>query len=96
MVLWFQESSLQLNTIKTKDSCCGRFCFLNIDHPLSEPLKRGGWGVVVEQVETFTYLVNVIDNHLSITQWANYLFKKAQQQLSLLRRLKSFNVDSTH
>ncbi len=56
----------------------------------------GGGGVVVEQVETFTYLVNVIDNHLSITQWANYLFKKAQQRLSLLRRLKSFNVDSTH
>ncbi len=27
VVLWFQESLLQLNTSKTKELCCGRFRF---------------------------------------------------------------------
>ncbi len=54
MVLWFQESSLELNISKTKEQCCGRLRPPNSEHPLSEPLKLGGGGQVVEQVEAFT------------------------------------------
>ncbi len=42
MVLWFQESSLELNRSKTKELCCGRLRPSNSEHPLSEPLKFGG------------------------------------------------------
>ncbi len=46
----------------------------------------------MEQVETFTYLGIEIDRHLSFTRQVNSVHKKAQQRLSLLRRLKGFNV----
>ncbi len=46
----------------------------------------------MEQVEVFTYLGTEIDRNLSFTQQVNSVYKKAQQRLSLLRRLKGFNV----
>ncbi len=44
MVLWLQESSLELNISKTKELCCGRLRPFNSEHPLPEPLKLGGGG----------------------------------------------------
>jgi len=46
----------------------------------------------VEQVETFTYLGTEFDRHLSLSQHVNIVYKKSQQCLFLLTRLKSFNV----
>ncbi len=65
MVLWFQESSLELNISKTKELCCGRLRLSNSEHPLSEPIKLGDM-----------YLGTEIDRNLSFTQQVNSVYKK--------------------
>ena len=47
---------------------------------------------MVEQVNVFKYLGTDIDNHLSFTQHADNIYRKAQQCMFLLRRLRGFNV----
>ena len=90
MALWFKESSLQLNISKTKELCCHRCWAPKTPHPLSTPLRQEGQ--VVEQVTHFKYLGTEIDYRLSFTQHADRVYKKAQQRMCLLRKLKGFDV----
>ena len=58
--------------------------------PLFEPLRLNGQ--TVEQVEAFRYLGTDMDTHLSFSQHTDSVYKKAQQRLFLLRKLRSFDV----
>ena len=46
----------------------------------------------VNRVASFKYLGTVIDENLSFTENVDQIFKKAQQRLHLLRKLRSFDV----
>ncbi len=63
---------------------------LQVNISKTEELCWGG--LVVDQVETLSFLDTEIDKHWSFTQQANNVYKKAQQRLSLLRKLKGFDV----
>lgn len=94
LTTWFDESFLQLNIQKTKELICfshGRVRSQNTS--LCEPLKIEN--EPVEQVCQFKYLGTVLDQHLSFTENVDYIYKKAQQRLYLLRKLRNFNVDQT-
>ena len=90
MALWLKESSLQLNISKTKALCCHRCWAPETPHPLSTPLRLEGQ--VVEQVKHFKYLGTHIDQRLSFTQHGDRVYKKAQQRMCPLRKLKGFVV----
>ena len=87
----FNQLCLELNVQKTKELCCGgrRESATALFKPLSIQ------GQLVEQVESFKYLGTDLDNCLSFSQHADTIFKKSQQRLYLLRKLRTFNV-STH
>ena len=61
-------------------------------HPLSQPLMIKGQ--TVETLSTFKYLGTVVDENLTFTDNVDHIYKKAQQRLFLLRKLRSFNVCS--
>ena len=46
----------------------------------------------MEQVEAFRYLGTDMDTYLSFSQHTDSVYKKAQQRLFLLRKLRSFDV----
>ena len=46
----------------------------------------------VEIVKSFKYLGTVLDERLSFCEHVDYVYKRAQQRLFLLRKLKSFDV----
>jgi len=46
----------------------------------------------VEQVSNFKYLDTIIDEKLNFKSNVEYIHKKAQQRLGLLRKLRSFNI----
>ena len=46
----------------------------------------------VEIVKSFKYLDTVLDERLSFCDHVDYVYKRAQQRLFLLRKLKSFDV----
>ena len=83
----FVELSLELNIAKTKELCCGG---RDKASPLFQPLNIQGQ--LVEQVQVFKYLGTEIDTSLSFSQHTNTIFKKAQQRLHLLRKLRTFQV----
>lgn len=85
------ENSLELNTLKTKELCCGPARKIpDLPEPLFEPLQIHDLGV--EQVETFKYLGMEMDTCLSFGPHVDAVNKKAQQRLHLLRKLRSFNI----
>ena len=49
-------------------------------------------GQTVETVSTFKCLGTVIDENLTFTDNVDHIYKKAQQRLFLLHKLRSFNV----
>ena len=49
-------------------------------------------GQEVEVVDSFKYLGTVVDQKLTFTQHVDFVFKKAQRRLFLLRKLKHFGV----
>ena len=61
--------------------------------PLFIPLNIQGQSV--EQVDVFKYLGTEIDTSLSFGNHADSVYKKAQQRLHLLRKLKTFNVSKS-
>ena len=93
MALWFKESSLQLNISKPKELCCHRCWAPKTPHSLSTPLRLEG--LVVEQVKHFKYLGTQIDHRLSFTQNGEGVYKKAQQRMCLLRKLKGSMSERT-
>ena len=51
-------------------------------------------GQTVETVSTFKYLGTVVDENLTFTDNVDHIYKKAQQRLCLLRKLRRFNVST--
>ena len=91
LITLIEESFLELNISKTKElCCCRRVTPVDSAHPLLQPLKINGQEV--EQVEAFRYLGIEVDRTLSFSVHTEHTYKKAQQRLFLLRKLRSFNV----
>lgn len=87
LVQTFAESALELNISKTKKLCC-EVTEKTLD--LFQPLCI--YGQQVEQVDCFKYLGTEIDTCLSFGSHVDSVFKKAQQRLHLLRKLRHFNI----
>ena len=85
---WFKESFLDLNISKTKelvfDSRKEKGPFI----PVTTDQQS------IEVVSSIKYLGIVIDSKLSFNNNVVYVYKKAQQRLYLLRKLRSFGVGS--
>ena len=92
LVSWFDNSFLELNAQKTQEMCFGRGHVKGASHPLSQPLMINGQ--TVETVSTFKHLGTVVDENLTFTDNVDHIYKKAQQRLFLLRKLRSFNVST--
>ena len=84
---WCKTSFLELNVKKTKELLFENNCDINF-----EPVIIGGESV--ETVDEFKYLGTVIDNKLNFSANVNLIYKKSQQRLYLLRKLKSFGVNN--
>ena len=86
---WCDEHFLLLNIKKTKE--------LIIDFRLKkDPLdKLTIKNESVEVVKTYKYLGVTIDDELDWHTHSNITFKKMNQRLFFLRKLRSFNIDST-
>ena len=72
--------------------CFGRGRIKGASQPLSQPLMINGQ--TVETVSTFKYLGTVVDENLTFTDSVDHIYKKAQQRLCLLRKLRRFNVST--
>ena len=92
LVSWFDNSFIELIAQRTQGMCFGRGRVKGAWHPLSQPLMIKGQ--TVETVSTFKYLGTVVDENLTFTDNVEYIYKKAQQRLFLLRKLRSFNISA--
>ena len=61
-------------------------------HRIFQPLMIKGQ--TVETVSTFKYLGTVVDKNLTFTDNVDHIYKKAQQHLFLLQKLRSFNIST--
>ena len=77
---------LELNVGKTKELILGKLKGLEYATPVVIDQKE------VEIVHDFKYLGTHVDEKLSFDSHADSVYKKSQQRLFLLRKLKSFDV----
>ena len=83
---WFKEGFLDLNISKTKELM---FDSRKEKEPfIPETIDQQS----VEAVSSFKYLNTVVDSKFSFNDNIVYVYKKAQQRLYLLRKLRSFGV----
>ena len=82
---WCSESFLHMNITKTKELVVGHNTCSNLT-----PVTINDDSV--EVVSYFKYLGSIIDAKLTFSENTDYIARKAQQRLYLLRKLKSFNV----
>ena len=85
---WFKENFLTLNITKTKELVLG-------NRKSNELIPISIDSQDVEIVTSFKYLGSQLDKDLNFRVNTDSIYKKAQQRIYLLRKLKSFNV-STH
>ena len=85
--MWCKEHFLELNVCKTKELCID-FCTSGL---FDGPLCNGG--EAVEVTDTFKYLGITLDNNLTFGSHVQGVYRKCQQRLYLLRKLRSFHVD---
>ena len=90
LALWFDESFLKLNIKKTKEICFGTD--RASDPALLRPVQIDSENV--EKVDSFKYLGTVLDKDLKFSEHVDFICKKANQRMYLIRKLKSFYVDS--
>ena len=83
---WCSESFLELNVKKTKELVFDE----RTDKSDFTPIKISD--ELVEVVENFKYLGTIIDSKLNFSDNTDMIYKKCQQRLFLLRKLKSFFV----
>jgi hypothetical protein len=83
---WCSESFLELNVRKTRE--------LVFDDRKGDnefiPVQIGG--EPVEVVSCFKYLGTIIDSRLTFGDNVDHIYKKSQQRMYLMRKLKSFGV----
>ena len=82
----FKSSFLKLNTTKTKELMFGGGRTTQPPKPIFTDDQE------VEIVKSFKYLGTLLDESLSFSGHVEYVDKKMQQRLFLLRKLKSFDV----
>ena len=82
----FKSSFLELNIGKTKELVFGKGKAGNTPTPIY--IDNQG----VDIVSSFKYLGTLIDTNLTFCDHIDYVYKKAQQRLYLLRKLQSFDV----
>ena len=82
----FTSTFLKLNTTKTKELVFGGGRISQTPEPILINNQE------VEIVKSFKYLGTVLDWRLSFCEHVDYVYKRAQQRLFLLRKLKSFDV----
>ena len=85
---WCSNSYLELNVKKTKELVFDE----RPDKPPFEPIVISNENVDV--VDSFKYLGTTIDNDLNFQENTDQIYRKCQQRLYLLRKLKSFDVCS--
>ena len=85
---WFKSCFLELNVSRTKELIFGSRNDNNTNRCMQIELN----GQKVEVVDSFKYLDTVVDQKLTFTQHVDFVFKKAQQHLFLLRKLKRFGI----
>ena len=83
---WCEESFLEINVGKTKQLVLD----VRKTKKLFVPVKVNN--EPVEVVSKFKYLGTLIDNKLSFSDNSDLIYKKSQQRLYLLRKLRSFDV----
>ena len=88
-VNWCYESYLCLNVSKTK--------VLAVDFRKEsvQPQPTVIHNETVESADHFKYLGMVMDSKLKFSRNRDIIFKKGQQRLHFLRKLRSYNVDKT-
>ena len=82
----FTSTFLKLNTTKTKELVFGGGRISQTPESILINNQE------VEIVKSFKYLGIVLDERLSFCEHVDYVYKRAQQRLFLLRKLKSFDV----
>ena len=82
----FTSTFLKPNTTKTKELVFGGGRISQTPEPILINNQE------VEIVKSFKYLGTVLDERLSFCEHVDYVYKRAQQRLFLLRKLKSFDV----
>ena len=88
-VEWCQQTSLILNTTKTKEMIVD---FRKVGIEEHEKLYIGGDDI--ERVSEYKYLGTIIDDKLNWNENTTKIQSKGNQRLYFLRKLKSFNVRS--
>ena len=88
-VAWCDRSYLCLNATKTKDMCID---FRKYPPSQSDTVIHDN---KVEVVDEYKYLGTTIDNKLKWDRHCIVTYKKCQQRLNCLRKLRSFNIDNT-
>ena len=88
-VEWCDQSYLCLNETKTKDMCID---FRRDPPPQTDTVIHDN---AVEMVDEYKYLGTTIDNKLRWDRHCTVTYKKCQERLYCLRKLRSFNVDNT-
>ena len=84
----FTSSFLKLNIAKTKELIFGKGKSGNSPTPIY--IDNQG----VDIVSSFKYLGTFIDTNLTFCDHADYIYKKAEQRLYLLRKLQRFDVST--
>ena len=82
----FNSSFLKLNTTKTKALLFGGGRTTQPPKPIFIDTQE------VETVKCFKYLGTLLDESLSFCDLVDYVYKKVQQRLFLLRKVNSFDV----
>ena len=90
LVTWFNDSYLKLNIKKTKEICFEEHRAK--DPTLMRPVQIDSENV--EQVDSFKYLGTVLDKNFKFCDHVDFICKKANQRMYLIRKLKSFDVDT--
>ena len=88
---WFESSFLYLNVDKTKELCLTGAGAVGTS--LGGPVRIRNQDV--EIVTSFKYLGTILDKDLSFTENVDFVYKKTQQRLYLLRKLKSFGIKTS-
>jgi hypothetical protein len=87
-VNWCDDNFLDMNVTKTKE------IVFDFRREKDDVLPSVIHGEAVEIVETYKYLGTVFDSQLKWEENTQCLVKRGQQRMYLLRKLKSFSVDT--
>jgi hypothetical protein len=88
-VKWCEENHLLLNATKTKEIIIDLRARPTCYYPVHVK------DTAVDIVSEYKYLGTIVDNKLKWSENTNSVYKKGQQRLYFLRKLRSFNVNNT-